>query len=93
MLIKSHRDGFMHPVSSEITPQAVYRDRRELLKLMASGAAGAGACVVGLAPGLRPERPAGQAGAAAGGQVERRGGRDHGKGHRVQGRDELQQLL
>ncbi|MEO8655537.1 MAG: protein-methionine-sulfoxide reductase catalytic subunit MsrP, partial [Ramlibacter sp.] len=42
MLIKSHRDGFMHPVSSEITPQAVHRDRRELLKLMASGAAGAG---------------------------------------------------
>jgi len=42
MLIKSHRDGFMHPVSSEITPRAVYRDRRELLKLMACGAAGAG---------------------------------------------------
>src|SRR5687767_10378095 len=41
MLIKSHRDGFIHPVSSEITPQAVYGKRRELLKLMASGAAGA----------------------------------------------------
>jgi sulfoxide reductase catalytic subunit YedY len=42
MLIKTHRDGFMHPASSEITPRAVYRDRRDLLKLMASGAAGAG---------------------------------------------------
>ncbi|HSI53815.1 MAG TPA: protein-methionine-sulfoxide reductase catalytic subunit MsrP [Ramlibacter sp.] len=41
MLIKSHRDGFNHPHSSEITPQAVYRDRRDILKLMATGAAGA----------------------------------------------------
>ena len=41
MLIKTPRDGFMHPVPSEITPQAVYRDRRELLKLMATGVAGA----------------------------------------------------
>src|SRR5512140_3762997 len=42
MLIKSHREGFVHPVPSEITSRAVYRDRRELLKLMATGAAGAG---------------------------------------------------
>src|SRR5688500_18082869 len=41
MLIKTGRDGFNHPISSEITPQAVYRRRRELLKLMAGGAAGA----------------------------------------------------
>ncbi|TFZ07297.1 protein-methionine-sulfoxide reductase catalytic subunit MsrP [Ramlibacter henchirensis] len=41
MLIKTARDGFIHPISSEITPQAVYRSRRELLKLMATGAAGA----------------------------------------------------
>jgi methionine sulfoxide reductase catalytic subunit len=41
MLIKTGRDGFIHPISSEITPQAVYRRRRELLKLMATGAAGA----------------------------------------------------
>ncbi|HZY18907.1 MAG TPA: protein-methionine-sulfoxide reductase catalytic subunit MsrP [Ramlibacter sp.] len=40
MLIKTGRDGFIHPVSSEITPQAVYRDRREILRLMATGAAG-----------------------------------------------------
>ena len=41
MLIKSQRDGFIHPYSSEITPQSVYRDRRDILKLMATGVAGA----------------------------------------------------
>ena len=41
MLIKNSRDGFIHPLSSEITPEAVYRDRREMMKLMAGGAAGA----------------------------------------------------
>lgn len=33
--------GFIHPLSSEITPRAVYEGRRDLLKLMAGGAAGA----------------------------------------------------
>ncbi|TWO70466.1 protein-methionine-sulfoxide reductase catalytic subunit MsrP [Caenimonas sedimenti] len=42
MLIKTGRDGFQHPVPSEITPFGVYQDRRRLLKLMASGVAGAG---------------------------------------------------
>ena len=42
MLIRTNRDGFDHPVSSEITPRAVYESRRDLLKLMATGAAGAG---------------------------------------------------
>jgi methionine sulfoxide reductase catalytic subunit len=41
MLIRSGDNGFLHPASSEITPQAVYRQRRDLLRLMASGAAGA----------------------------------------------------
>jgi methionine sulfoxide reductase catalytic subunit len=41
MLIKTRSDGFNHPLSSEITPQAVWRDRRELIKIMATGAAGA----------------------------------------------------
>jgi sulfoxide reductase catalytic subunit YedY len=41
MLIKTDHDGFIHPVSSEITPERVYRDRRALIKLMAGGAAGA----------------------------------------------------
>lgn len=35
------RSGFIHPQSSEITPQAVYEGRRNVLRLMASGAAGA----------------------------------------------------
>ncbi|MCC2676745.1 MAG: hypothetical protein K0R58_3692 [Ramlibacter sp.] len=41
MLIKTGRDGFQHPHSSEITPRAVYEERRQLLKWMATGAAGA----------------------------------------------------
>jgi sulfoxide reductase catalytic subunit YedY len=41
MLIKTDHDGFIHPVSSEITSEKVYHDRRALIKLMAGGAAGA----------------------------------------------------
>ena len=41
MLIPSRDSGFIHPHSSEITPRSVYEDRRQMLKLMAGGAAGA----------------------------------------------------
>lgn len=41
MLIKTQDKGFIHPVSSEITPERLYRRRRELIQLMAGGAAGA----------------------------------------------------
>ena len=41
MLIKTRRDGFVHPIPSEITPFSAYQGRREILKLMASGLAGA----------------------------------------------------
>ena len=41
MLIRTGRDGFQHPVASEITPRAVHEDRRQLLKWMATGVAGA----------------------------------------------------
>jgi len=41
MQIKSRDNGFIHPVTSEITPQAVYEGRRDLMKLLATGAAGA----------------------------------------------------
>ena len=41
MLIKTHRDGFNHPLSSEITPPTLYTGRRDLMKLMATGVAGA----------------------------------------------------
>ncbi|MBX3665382.1 MAG: protein-methionine-sulfoxide reductase catalytic subunit MsrP [Burkholderiales bacterium] len=41
MLIRKDR-GYVHPHASEITPQAVYERRREFLKQMAAGAAGAG---------------------------------------------------
>ncbi|WP_295986557.1 protein-methionine-sulfoxide reductase catalytic subunit MsrP [uncultured Variovorax sp.] len=34
-------NGFIHPLSSEITPREIYEGRRDMLKLMAGGAAGA----------------------------------------------------
>jgi sulfoxide reductase catalytic subunit YedY len=40
MLIKTSSDGFIHPIPSDITPREVYEGRRDLLKLLASGAAG-----------------------------------------------------
>ena len=41
MSIGSRQDGFIHLSSSEITPRSIYEGRRDLLKLMAGGAAGA----------------------------------------------------
>ena len=41
MLIKTSDNRFMHPASSEITSERLYRERRALIKLMATGAAGA----------------------------------------------------
>ena len=40
-MIKTLNNGFIHPASSEITTERLYRERRNLIKLMASGAAGA----------------------------------------------------
>ena len=40
MLIPSRDDGFIHPVPSDITPRAVYEGRRDMLRLLATGAAG-----------------------------------------------------
>ncbi len=39
--MRSQDNGFVHPTPSDITPRAVYEQRRDWLKLMASGAAGA----------------------------------------------------
>ncbi|MDP1741918.1 MAG: protein-methionine-sulfoxide reductase catalytic subunit MsrP [Polaromonas sp.] len=41
MLIKTGNSGFTHSIPSDITPQGVYQQRRELMKLLAGGAAGA----------------------------------------------------
>ncbi len=41
MHIITRRDGFNHPHSSEITAQPLYQGRRDLIRFMASGAAGA----------------------------------------------------
>ncbi len=41
MLIRTDSDGFQHPTPSEITPQAVYQDRRRWLQQAALGLGGA----------------------------------------------------
>jgi sulfoxide reductase catalytic subunit YedY len=41
MRIHSHHSGFDHPRASEITPRAIYEQRRALLRLLAAGAGGA----------------------------------------------------
>jgi methionine sulfoxide reductase catalytic subunit len=41
MLIKTNNDGFNHRINSEITSQSIYESRRDLMKLMAGGVAGA----------------------------------------------------
>jgi methionine sulfoxide reductase catalytic subunit len=41
MLIKTQADGFDHGVPSDITPSGIYQRRREIIRLMAGGAAGA----------------------------------------------------
>ncbi len=40
MLIRTSGDGFIHPLSSEITPRPIYHGRRDILKVMAAGVAG-----------------------------------------------------
>ena len=39
MLIKTNASGFNHPLASDITTHAAYQGRRDLIKLMATGAA------------------------------------------------------
>ncbi|MBB3177302.1 protein-methionine-sulfoxide reductase catalytic subunit MsrP [Variovorax sp. Sphag1AA] len=41
MLIQSRDSGFIHPDSSDITPRGVYEGRRDMLKWLATGVAGA----------------------------------------------------
>ena len=42
MLIRTHSDGFIHPLSSEITTPEAYATRRQLLRQWTAGAAAAG---------------------------------------------------
>ena len=60
MPIRSKHSGFDHPRASEITPRALYEQRRTLLRLMAAGAGGALASWAGrqaLAQGRGVSRP------------------------------------
>ena len=67
MIIKTSGNGFLHPLSSEITAQQMYRERRAVLKRLASGAAGAAlaswAGREALAQTVRPGKLAALAGA------------------------------
>ena len=40
MIIRTDRDGFNHPIPSEITPVDVYQGRRDIIRQLAGGAAG-----------------------------------------------------
>ena len=40
MLLRTHDNGHAHPISSDITPQGIYVQRRELIARLAAGAAG-----------------------------------------------------
>jgi sulfoxide reductase catalytic subunit YedY len=40
MIIRTSSSGFLHPVSSDITPQAAYQSRRDLMRQLAAGSAG-----------------------------------------------------
>ncbi|MEO7242460.1 MAG: protein-methionine-sulfoxide reductase catalytic subunit MsrP [Variovorax sp.] len=51
-------NGFNHPLASEITPRDVYQQRRELLKLLAGGAAGAAMAGWATRDALGAEAPA-----------------------------------
>jgi len=42
MLIRTQQDGFIHPLSSEITSQQAYASRRQLLRQWSAGAAALG---------------------------------------------------
>jgi sulfoxide reductase catalytic subunit YedY len=59
MLIKTQRNGFIHGVPSEITPEAVYQQRRTVIRHLATGVAGA--ALATWASRRRWPRPRGQA--------------------------------
>ena len=40
MIIKTQRDGFTHPITSEITPHSIYQGRRAMIQQLAAGATG-----------------------------------------------------
>src|SRR5262245_6134927 len=48
MPTRTRDDGFIHPMASEITPRALYEGRRDWLKTVAGGAAGATLAAWGL---------------------------------------------
>ncbi len=68
----SHRPpsdrGFAHPLTSEITPQAVYEGRRDILRIAAGGAAGTALAAWAARDAHAQTAPAGKLPALAGGK-------------------------
>jgi sulfoxide reductase catalytic subunit YedY len=76
MLIRSCGDGFIHPRSSEITSRGVYEGRRDLLRRLAAGAAGATLAAWAsrealAAPGKLPPLPGGASAVSGARTMER----------------------
>ena len=67
MLIRRSSSGFIHPFSSEITSQADYVQRRQLLRLLASGAAGTALASFASRQALAAVSPPGKLKALSGG--------------------------
>ena len=66
MLIKTHQNGFNHLASSEITSRRVYEGRRDLMKLMATGVAGAAMASLAMREAHAQAAPPGKLAALAG---------------------------
>jgi sulfoxide reductase catalytic subunit YedY len=86
MLIRSRNDGFIHPYSSEITPRGVYDARRDLLKWLATGAAGAAIASWAsrealAAPGKLPPLPGGKSAVSGAQTMERPTGYEDATGY------------
>ena len=70
MLIRSRDNGFTHPVSSEITTRSAYEGRRDMLKLMAGGVAGATLAAWAGREALAQTAPPGKLAALKGGKSD-----------------------
>ena len=94
MLIKTSASGFNHPVPSEITPHGTYQGRRDLMKLMATGAAGAAlATWAGREALAQTVAKPGKLAALAGGKSAVAGAMTMEKNHRLQRCHDVQQFL
>ena len=65
MIIQPNKSGFQHAIPSEITPEAVYQSRRDLIRQLATGSAGLALTAWGLREAHAQTPRAGQLAALA----------------------------